>query len=145
MIRWAFSFLTRGRGGRVIEDFGQERVGSPAWEPTGRELARELYAAFSAGDRQFFEEHLAEDLTFSSPPDPALDRRGFFERCWPGAGQGQGIDIVRLIESGDEVIVTYELKRPDGSGGRNTEVLTFEDDRVTRIEVYFGWDLQTSG
>lgn len=110
-----------------------------------KELARDLYAAFSAGDRQFFEEHLAEDLTFSSPPDPALDRRGFFERCWPGAGQGQGIDIVRLIESGDEVIVTYELKRPDGSGGRNTEVLTFEDDRVTRIEVYFGWDLQTSG
>ena len=110
-----------------------------------KELARELYAAFSAGDRQFFEEHLAEDLTFSSPPDPALDRRGFFERCWPGAGQGQGIDIVRLIEAGDEVIVTYELKRPDGSGGRNTEVLTFEDDRVMRIEVYFGWDLQTSG
>jgi NADH dehydrogenase len=37
MIRWAFSFLTHGRGGRVIEDFGQERVGSPAWEPTGRD------------------------------------------------------------------------------------------------------------
>ena len=41
--------------------------------------------------------------------------------------------------------MTYELKRPDGSGGRNTEVLTFENDRVMRIEVYFGWDLQTSG
>ncbi|HKH41740.1 MAG TPA: nuclear transport factor 2 family protein [Solirubrobacterales bacterium] len=109
------------------------------------ELARELYAAFSAGDREFFEKHLAEDLTFSSPPDPDLDRRGFFERCWPGAGQGQGIDIVRLIEAGDEVIVTYELKRPDGSGGRNTEVLTFDGDKVRRIEVYFGWDLQLNG
>lgn len=105
------------------------------------ELARRLYAAFSAGDRDFFEEHLADDLIFSSPVDPRLDRQGFFERCWPGAGQGQGIDIVRLIESGDEVVVTYELKRPDGSGGRNTEVLTFDGDQVTRIEVYFGWDL----
>ena len=36
LIRWSFSFFTRGRGGRVIEEFGQDRVGSPAWEPTGR-------------------------------------------------------------------------------------------------------------
>jgi ketosteroid isomerase-like protein len=106
-----------------------------------KQLARRLYEAFSAGDRDFFEEHLADELVFSSPPDPHLDRAGFFERCWPGAGQGQGIDIVRLIESGDEVVVTYELKRPDGSGGRNTEVLTFNGDLVKRIEVYFGWNL----
>ncbi len=36
LIRWSFSFFTRGRGGRVIEEFGQDRVGSPAWEPIGR-------------------------------------------------------------------------------------------------------------
>ena len=60
---------------------------------------------------------------------------------WPGAGRGQEFEFVRLIESGDEVIVTYELKRPDGSGGRNTEVLTFDGDRISKAEVYFGWDL----
>jgi hypothetical protein len=38
-------------------------------------------------------------------------------------------------------VVTYELKRPDGSGGRNTEVITFHGDQVKRIEVYFGWEL----
>ena len=81
-----------------------------------KQITRELYRAFSAGDRDFFEKHLAPELTFSSPPDPKLDREGFFERCWPGAGQGQGIDIVRLVESGNEVVLTYELKRPDGSG-----------------------------
>jgi ketosteroid isomerase-like protein len=106
-----------------------------------KQLPRQLYESFSAGDRAFFEEHLPDDLVFSSPPDPQLDRIGFFERCWPGAGRGQEIDIKRSIESGDEVIVTYELRRPDGSGGRNTEVLTFEGDEVKRIEVYFGWDL----
>ena len=47
-----------------------------------KEIARELYDAFSAGERELFEEHLAEDLTFSSPPDPELDREGFFKRCW---------------------------------------------------------------
>jgi hypothetical protein len=40
------------------------------------------------------------------------------------------------------VIVTYELRRPDGSGGINTEILTFDgDDKIRRTEVYFGWDL----
>jgi hypothetical protein len=104
--------------------------------------ARESYMAFAAGYRTFFDEQLAEDFTFSSPPDPLLDRQGWFERCWPGAGRGQDFTFMRLIESGDEVIVTYELRRADGSGGCNTEVLTFDgDDRIRRTEVYFGWDL----
>jgi ketosteroid isomerase-like protein len=106
-----------------------------------KQLAQDAYRAFAAGDRAFYEEHLADDLVFSSPPDPKLDRAGFFERCWPGAGRGQEIDFMRVIESGDEVVVTYELHRPDGSAGRNTEVLTFDDDRISRIEVYFGWNL----
>jgi ketosteroid isomerase-like protein len=106
-----------------------------------KQLARQAYHAFAAGDRDFYDEHLADDLVFSSPPDPMLDRDGYFERCWPGAGQGQKFEFVRVVESGDEVIVTYESRRPDGSGGRNTEVLTFDGDRIKRIEVYFGWDL----
>jgi hypothetical protein len=49
---------------------------------------------------------------------------------------------VRLIESGDEVVVTYEMTRPDGGKGRNTEILTFRGDHVCRTEVYFGWEVQ---
>lgn len=106
-----------------------------------RQIARQAYEAFAAGDRDFYETHLSDDFTFSSPPDPLLDREGYFERCWPGAGLGQSFIFVRVVESGDEVIVTYEMRRPDGSGGRNTEVLTFEGERISRVEVYFGWDL----
>jgi ketosteroid isomerase-like protein len=106
------------------------------------EIARASYGAFAAGDRRFFEQHLSDQLVFSSPPDPQLDREGWFERCWPGAGRGQSFELLRVIEAGDEVIVTYELRRPDGTGGRNTEVLTFDDqDGIARIEVYFGWNL----
>lgn len=99
--------------------------------------------AFASGDRAFFENRLADDFSFSSPPDPELDRVGWFDRCWPGAAQGQKFDFVRLVQSGDEVIVTYEQRRPDGSVGRNTEVLTFDDeDRIVRAEVYFGWNVR---
>jgi hypothetical protein len=103
--------------------------------------ARELYLAFAAGDRDVVERLLADEFTFSSPVDVGLDRTGYFERCWPGSGEGQEFDFVRLIEAGDEVIVTYELTRRDGARGRNTEVLTFAGDRISAAEVYFGWDL----
>jgi ketosteroid isomerase-like protein len=106
-----------------------------------KQIAQDSYRAFAADDCTFFEERLADDFTFSSPPDPVLDRDGYFERCWPGAGRGQEFNFVRVIESGDEVVVTYESRRPDGSGGRNTEILTFEGDKISRGEVYFGWDL----
>lgn len=79
---------------------------------------------------------------FFSPVDVGLDRAGYFERCWPGAGQRQTFEFVRLIESGDELIVTYEMTKPDGGKGRNTEVLGFRGDRICRAEVYFGWDLR---
>ncbi len=50
-------------------------------------------------------------------------------------------DLKRLYELGDEVIVTYEAQRKDGSRFRNTAVLTFAGDRLKRVEVYFGWNL----
>jgi ketosteroid isomerase-like protein len=118
----------------------QERKGSVSVDDQ-LEIARQSYLAFARGDRSFFEAHLGERFEFSSPPDPHLDRGGWFERCWPGAGQDQRFEFVRLVEAGDEVIVTYELRRPDGTGGRNTEVLTFAGDKIVRTEVYFGWDL----
>ena len=112
-------------------------------EAPGRlEIAQESYLAFARGERQFFEDRLRDDFSFSSPPDPHLDRDGWFARCWPGAGGGQEFTFVRLVEAGDEVIVTYELRRGDGAGGRNTEILTFDEDgKIVRTEVYFGWIL----
>jgi hypothetical protein len=86
---------------------------------------------------------LGDDFRFSAPPDPNLDRDGFFERCWSGAGRGQNFEFVRLIEAGDEVVVTYESDVSGGGRGRNTEVLTFDDEeKIVRAEVYFGWNLE---
>jgi ketosteroid isomerase-like protein len=104
-------------------------------------IARDLYRAFAAGDRDFVERLLTEDFTFSSPLDVGLDRAGYFERCWPGAGQGQQFNFVRLVQSNDEVLVTYEMTRSDGGRGRNTEILTFRGEQISKAEVYFGWNL----
>src|SRR5437868_15114178 len=93
------------------------------------ELVGDVYRACAAGDRGAIEGAFADDFTFSSPLDVGLDRAGYFERCWPGAGQGQEFEFVRLIQSDDEVVVTYAMRQADGREGRTTEALTSAQER----------------
>ncbi len=104
-------------------------------------VARDCYGAYASGDRRVLEECLTDDFTFFSPADVGIDRATYFARCWPNAERIRSYDFIRLVEAGDEVIVTYESTRTDGSRFRNTEVLTFDGARIARAEVYFGWDL----
>jgi ketosteroid isomerase-like protein len=105
-------------------------------------LAKAVYRAYETGDRDLIETLVAPDFTFHSPADEAgLDRAGYFQRCWPNGEGLAKFEFVRLIEDGDEVVVTYEATRTDGSRFRNTEVLTFAGDKQVRAEVYFGWNL----
>ena len=111
--------------------------------PTARlQVARACYGAYESGDRGVVEQCLADDFTFYSPADVGIDRARYFERCWPNAELIESFDLKRLIESGDEVVVTYESTKTDGSRFRNTEVLTFDGDKICRAEVYFGWNLE---
>jgi ketosteroid isomerase-like protein len=105
------------------------------------QLVRDCYRAYETGDRALLERVIADGYTFSAPPDPWLDREGYFARCWPGHGQFAGFTFRRLVEVGDEVLATYEATRRDGTRFRNTEIFSFDGDRIGRTEVYFGWEL----
>jgi ketosteroid isomerase-like protein len=111
--------------------------------PANRHLsvARDCYRAYAVGDRRLAEKSLSEEFTFFSPADVVIDRLRYFDRCWPNAELIYDFEFKRLIENGDEVIVTYEATRTDGSRFRNTEILTFAGEKICQAEVYFGWDL----
>ena len=106
------------------------------------QLARDSYGAYESGDRNLIESILTDDFVFYSPADVGIDRATYFERCWPNAELIEAFDFKRMIEAGDEVIVTYESTKTDGRRFRNTEVLSFDGDKICRAEVYFGWDLE---
>jgi ketosteroid isomerase-like protein len=106
------------------------------------QLARDVYGAYESGDRSVAEKLLTEDFTFYSPADVGIDRARYFERCWPNAELIEAFEFKRLAEVGDEVVVTYESTKTDGRRFRNTEVLTFAGDKISKAEVYFGWDLE---
>jgi hypothetical protein len=103
---------------------------------------REVYGAYESGDRDVVERHLADEFTFSAPPDVGIDRATYFERCWPNSETTQAFDFKRLFEANGEVVVTYEATRTDGRRFRNTEIFGFEGSKISRVEVYFGWDVE---
>jgi ketosteroid isomerase-like protein len=105
------------------------------------QMARDAYGAYVSGDRRVIEDLLSDDFTFYSPADVGIDRARYFERCWPNAERMEAVEFTRLIEAGDEVVVTYESTKTDGGRFCNTEVLTFDGEKICRTEVYFGWNL----
>ncbi len=105
------------------------------------QLARDAYEAYESGDRRVIEELLSEDFMFYSPVDVGIDRARYFERCWPNSELIKTIELTRLMQAGDEVVVTYESVKTDGNRFRNTEVLTFDGEMICKVEVYFGWNL----
>jgi ketosteroid isomerase-like protein len=105
-------------------------------------VVRDCYRAYEIGDRSLIEPHLSDDFTFYSPPDPGIDLATYWERCWPNAERVAAFAFTRMIEHGDEVVVTYESTELDGSSFCNAEVMTFTGDQVSRVEVYFGWNLE---
>ncbi|HWE59418.1 MAG TPA: nuclear transport factor 2 family protein [Solirubrobacteraceae bacterium] len=106
------------------------------------QLVRDAYGAYVSGDRSIIERLLADDYVFSSPADVGIDRARYFERCWPNAELIDAFELTRLVEAGDEVIVTYEATKTDGRRFCNTEVITFAGEQMSRTEVYFGWNLE---
>jgi ketosteroid isomerase-like protein len=104
-------------------------------------MARACYAAYVSKDRAAIEALIAEDFHFTSPRDNRIDRRTYFERCWPGGQDIEAFDFVHLAPAGDCVFVTYEARMRGGRRFRNTEILSFRGGHIVGAEVYFGWTL----
>jgi ketosteroid isomerase-like protein len=104
-------------------------------------VARASYEAYVKKDRAAIEKLIAQDFHFTSPLDNQIDRATYFARCWPNSELISGFDFVRLVPSGDEVVVTYVARTKKGASFRNTEILTIQHSQIVNVEVYFGWPL----
>lgn len=104
-------------------------------------IARAAYDAYVKKDRGAIERLIAEDFHFTSPIDNRIDRATYFKICWPGSKAIQSFDFIHDIRDGDRVFVTYEGRLDDGSGFRNTEIVTVRDGQIVEVEVYFGWSI----
>jgi len=104
-------------------------------------VAKMIYQAYVTKDRALIERLIADDFHFTSPLDNRIDRKTYFERCWPNSRWIDGFDFIAVVPSGDRVYVTYVGHRDCGRSFRNTEVLTVRDGKIVEAEVYFGWNV----
>ena len=104
-------------------------------------LVRTYFAAYPARDRAAIESVVADDFHFTSPIDNRIDRKTYFEHCWPNSQTTAAINLQHVVVSGQEkVYATYDLRTTDGKRFRNSELITLKNGKITEVEVYFGWE-----
>jgi ketosteroid isomerase-like protein len=108
------------------------------------EIAKRSYRAYVDKDRSAMERLIAEDFHFTSPLDNRIDRKTYFERCWPNSRWIDRFDFIAVVPSDDRVYVTYVGHSDQRRSFRNTEVLTVRDGKIVEAEVYFGWNVPHS-
>ena len=57
-------------------------------------ISRACLQAYVDKDRDAAEALIADDFRFTSPLDNALDRKTYFERCWPNSKSMESFEIV---------------------------------------------------
>jgi ketosteroid isomerase-like protein len=102
------------------------------------DLVRRYFAAYETKDRAAIAALLSDDFTFTSPYDDHIDRKTYFERCWPNSANMRSFRVVKLFEQGDEAFILYEGQFKGSEIFRNTEFFRTEGDRINAVEVYFG-------
>ena len=101
-------------------------------------IVRASYEAFRERRRKDSEALLADDFTFTSPYDDAIDRAAFFARCWPNGDRFRSFDIERIAADEQGVFVTYVVTTLGGDSFRNTEYVVVKEGRIRSVDVYFG-------
>ena len=104
-------------------------------------VAGRAYQAYVDKDRAALEALIAPDFHFTSLLDNHIDRKLYFERCWPNSQNITGFKFLHLVTAGDQVFVTYEGQRHGGRPFRNTEIVTVRNGQIVEVEVYFGWSI----
>ena len=131
-------FMVKDPDGNSIA-FAQAPDATPAKDAVS--IARAAYEAYVSKERSAIEALIADDFHFTSPLDNRLDRVAYFDRCWPNSKTTDGFEFIHLVQSGEQVFVTYEAHGAAGHRFRNIEIVTARSGQITEVEVYFGWDL----
>ncbi len=109
------------------------------------QIARAVYDAYVRKDRNAIESLIADDFHFTSPLDNRLDRKTYFERCWPNSVTAARFKFNNLVSDDGRVFVTYELTKTNGEQFRNTEILSTRDGKVSRRRSLFRVDDSSRG
>jgi hypothetical protein len=104
-------------------------------------VARACLKAYVDKDRAALEALIAADYRFTSPIDNGIDRKTYFEICWPNNKGITGVEYIYQLEDAHRAFIVYEVRTDAGKAFRNSELHFVQDGQLVATEVYFGWDV----
>ena len=102
------------------------------------DVVRACFAAYRDKDRAALEALIADDFRFTSPYDDRIDRKTYFERCWPNSDRFKSSRIEKLFAQGDEAFALCKIETLSGAKFRNTEFFRVRGGQLVEVQVYFG-------
>ena len=109
------------------------------------DIIRKYFAVFHARDQDTAEAMLSDDFTVSSPLDDKINKKAYFDRCWPNGEHLSAHQIDKAFAEGDEIFVTFSCVHNDGTRFHNTEFFRTEAGQITEVIVYFGSETAVDG
>ena len=104
-------------------------------------IVKACFDAYVRKDRAAIELLINDEFHFTSPLDNRIDRKLYFERCWPNSEHIAEFKLMHVVPFEDKVFVVYEGKGSGGEIFRNTEIFTVHQEKIISVEVYFGWNI----
>ncbi len=103
------------------------------------------YSGFETHNWDLVEAQLAEGFTFTTPVNDHIAIQEFKENCWPTTKFTKNIKFIKMVESGDDLIVLVEINTTDNKIARNVDIYTFSKGKIKTIEVFFGQGISFPG
>lgn len=104
-------------------------------------ITKACFDAYVRKDRSAIEMLINDEFSFTSPLDNHIDRKTYFERCWPNSEHITDFKFIYVVPFEDKVFVVYEGHSSSGEVFRNTEIFTIKREKIVAVEVYFGWNI----
>lgn len=107
-------------------------------EKSPTELVKSLFSSFQNQERKTLENLLSPDFSFSSSYDRNLNKREYFEICYPFSEKVKNFEFQTIVEKGNEVFIIYKCSAINQVDFTNTEYFTIKNGKIKSVKVFFG-------
>jgi hypothetical protein len=108
-------------------------------------VVKAYYSGFEKHDWNTVADQLADGFTFTTPVNDHISVKEFKDSCWPTNRFTKKGNIIKMVESGGDLIVLVEIHTTDNKVARNVDIYTFSAGKIKSIEVFFGQGVSFPG
>jgi predicted SnoaL-like aldol condensation-catalyzing enzyme len=110
-----------------------------AKDTKNEKVVKAYYSGYENHNWNTVAAQLADGFTFTSPNnDNHIPLDKFKEKCWPTNKFCKKVNFIKMVESGNDVLLLVEINTTDNKVVRNVDFYKFKDGKIKSIEVFFG-------